>query len=510
MERNIINLNLIMSYPVKWDLFKVFRDFIQNFYDSVSYKDFQERFFYEYDSNEKVLILRCSDVSYSYEWLLHIGASSKTNSKENMAGYFGEGFKIAALCAKRDFGFEIEASSRNWCINVVESEVSIDGNSVKSLAYELELNEEEQSDSVLILRNVKAEHMERFEGALQSFYYIGNPLIGETIYSDYNCAIHKRSDVKKKSHYPDTFSVYGEGIIFAAFQARGSLKEELIFCLHNYKSEDRDRDFFSEMDNINIIIQCIYRITPEVAAKLLIMYKKYWYSYPKEEFGYKSYYTVIKNLIFKLKEDRNEIEKFINKYPNLLYAEQISQSNKRAINDRRYCLAWLKSNKEFTLVQDSFKFIQVESLEEKCRKEDVLPRIDMPSEKQREYINLLEECVKKIFAGFIETESLPECMVIRNLKATVSGYASLFNNSNKKYNAYGYLYKYRVERICIKDIHLKSNTFSQGLSVYIHELCHCFGGDKSEVFSYAMTDAMEILINNSNIVQEYKKLWDEI
>ena len=154
---------------------KVFRDFIQNFYDSVSYKDFQERFSYEYDSNEKVLILRCSDVSYSYEWLLHIGASSKTNSEENMAGYFGEGFKIASLCAKRDFGFEIEASSRNWCI--VESEVSIDGNSVKSLAYELELNEEEQSDSVLILRNVKEEHMERFEGALQSFYYIGNPLI---------------------------------------------------------------------------------------------------------------------------------------------------------------------------------------------------------------------------------------------------------------------------------------------------------------------------------------------
>lgn len=141
---------------------KVFRDFIQNFYDSVSYKDFQERFSYEYDSNEKVLILRCSDVSYSYEWLLHIGASSKTNSEENMAGYFGEGFKIASLCAKRDFGFEIEASSRNWCINVVESEVSIDGNSVKSLAYELELNEEEQSDSVLILRNVKEEHMERF------------------------------------------------------------------------------------------------------------------------------------------------------------------------------------------------------------------------------------------------------------------------------------------------------------------------------------------------------------
>ena len=86
----------------------------------------------------------------------------------------------------------------------------------------------------------------------------------------------------------------------------------------------------------------------------------------------------------------------------------------------------------------------------------------------------------------------------------------MFNNSNKKYNDYGYLYKYRIERICIKDIHLISNTLSQGLSVYIHELCNCFGGDKSEVFSYAMTDAMEILKNNSDIVEEYKKLWSQI
>lgn len=30
-----ISLNIVMTYPVKWSKYNVFRDFIQNFYDSV-------------------------------------------------------------------------------------------------------------------------------------------------------------------------------------------------------------------------------------------------------------------------------------------------------------------------------------------------------------------------------------------------------------------------------------------------------------------------------------------
>ena len=508
MSKEIINLNLIMSYPVKWNQYKVFRDFIQNFYDSVPYDEFMKNFSYKYEDGN--LTMECSDVSYNYEWLLHIGASTKTNSTENNAGYFGEGFKVAALCAKRDLGYEIEVSSSNWHITVTESDITIDGNNVKTLAYELERYDEEKKNSLLILRNVSKEDYELFITALYSFYYIGNPLIGEKIYSDDKCAIYKRSNVEKPDKYPSTFDLHGNGIVFAAFQARGSLKEDLVYCYHDYKSDDRDRQFFSEISNIDIIIQCIYRITPKVAKEILITYKKLWYTYPNEKFGYRSYYTVIKNLIFKMENDSEIVNQFKEEYPKILFAEKVNSSNIRAANERKYCLNWLKNNKDYTLVQDTFRYIGVKSIEQKCTEKDILPKISHPDEIQLKYINLLEQCTKEIFKGFFDIDNTPICMVISNLKASVSGYATIVKNKEKKYNYYGYLYKYNLEKICIKADNLKKDNFSSALSVYIHELCHTFGGDKSEVFSYALTDALEVLIENEEAVSRYKKLWKGI
>ena len=99
-----------MQLQVKWDMYKILRDFIQNFYDSVPNTEFNKRFSYEY--NDKNLIMKCTNASFNYEWLLHIGASSKTNTEEkDFAGYFGEGFKVAALCAMRDYNLGIKTSS---------------------------------------------------------------------------------------------------------------------------------------------------------------------------------------------------------------------------------------------------------------------------------------------------------------------------------------------------------------------------------------------------------------
>jgi hypothetical protein len=50
----------------------------------------------------------------------------------------------------------------------------------------------------------------------------------------------------------------------------------------------------------------------------------------------------------------------------------------------------------------------------------------------------------------------------------------------------------------------------QVLTVYIHELCHTFGGDKYESFSYAITEALEIVLNNSEIIKKYKTMWENL
>lgn len=37
-----------------------------------------------------------------------------------------------------------------------------------------------------------------------------------------------------------------------------------------------------------------------------------------------------------------------------------------------------------------------------------------------------------------------------------------------------------------------------------------FGGDKSESFSYALTEALQIVIANTDIVEKYKIMWESI
>ena len=508
MKKEIIDLNLIMSYPVKWNIYKILRDFIQNFYDSVSYKEFDKRFSYKYE--DETLEIRCSDVAYSYEYLLHIGASSKTESEKNTAGYFGEGFKVAALCAIRDYNLNIEVMSSNWYINVIENKIFIDGIPKKSLAYELQKYDIKSNDSVLRIRNFKERYMEVFYSALYSFYYEENPLLGKKIYSDDLCAIYERSSMEKICCYPSSYNSSGEGITFAGYMARGSLKEPLVFAYHDYKDNDRDRNFFSDIDNIDIIVKCARSIDSQTAMKLLIMYKKLWYSYPKGKYGYNSYYTVIKNLIFRMINDNQCVEKFRNMYPNLLYACRNSDMSKREINERKYCLAWIKENPQYTLVQDSFRYISVQCLEDKCRAENILPEISVPKHKEKDYINILEECTREIFKDFLKTDELPICNVIRNVNSSVSGYASTTKYKKIDKNKYGYRFRLKIESICIKEKYLSREYFISALTVYIHELFHTFGGDKSESFSYAMTDAVTFVLLNVDLIEKYKRLWLEI
>lgn len=117
MTTTIIPLNLIYDYPVNWSRFKTLRDFVQNFFDAVGWQNWSTRFSFEIANN--TLTLRATDIGFSYDWLLHIGASTKREG--NHAGYFGEGFKIASLCAIRDHGWNVALSSRNWSLKVCSS-----------------------------------------------------------------------------------------------------------------------------------------------------------------------------------------------------------------------------------------------------------------------------------------------------------------------------------------------------------------------------------------------------
>jgi hypothetical protein len=122
--KRTIPLNLVYDYPVRWSKYKVLRDFVQNFYDSIGYREWSSRFKYSYKQGK--LSMTALDVSFSYEWLVPIGASTKRDGSNAYAGYFGEGFKIAALNALREYNWDVCAGSSDWQITVIKAAMTVD------------------------------------------------------------------------------------------------------------------------------------------------------------------------------------------------------------------------------------------------------------------------------------------------------------------------------------------------------------------------------------------------
>jgi hypothetical protein len=60
-----IPLNLIFDYPVRWSRYKVLRDLIQNFYDSIPPQAWAERFGCRIEQGRLTLVSK--DVDFSYD-----------------------------------------------------------------------------------------------------------------------------------------------------------------------------------------------------------------------------------------------------------------------------------------------------------------------------------------------------------------------------------------------------------------------------------------------------------
>lgn len=137
MDMMLVPLNLIWDYPIRWTRYEVLRDLIQNFYDSVGAERWRDTFEHRIEGEE--LVFRAPGVKFSWEWLVPIGASTKRGTAGMYsAGYFGEGFKMAALCGHRDHGWEIEMESGDWAIRVTTAETKVDGRSLTTLALEIQ------------------------------------------------------------------------------------------------------------------------------------------------------------------------------------------------------------------------------------------------------------------------------------------------------------------------------------------------------------------------------------
>ena len=503
----LIPLNIVMTYPVHWSKYKIFRDFLQNFYDSVGCDSWHNRFNLQYDEHTNTASMWIDGVSFSYEWLLHIGASTKTNSSGN-AGYFGEGFKIASLCALRDYHLNIHMASGDWSLAVISTEQTLDGQTISMLAYEVERRPPVEQSS-LEISPLSRQDFDLLKASMHGFYYPENPLLGLELWRGESGAVYELGQGNYDSCLPLTYKYGRKGPVFCNYQLRGSSPFRLAVCLHDYKNNDRDRQELYDFDIIKIFERIAYKVTPEAAMAMLEAMRRYWGSHSVKRFDIKSWEATINELIRKVSSSQKCTDEFRRKHPQLFCLKPIRTMHER--NRRSQARSWLSEQSEnVPLVQDEFTRLGYPLLEEACEKAGGFTQNDLPNSTESMAFDLLERVLKDSCQGFFCDIQTPRHHVIMNKSASWQGMAIIFKKKRSLLNSYGLNVKYDLSDVYLKKYLFQKGCFTEALSVYVHERCHIFGGDSSRSFSLALTQAFELLLSHASVISEAQSQWEAI
>jgi len=507
MTTKTVTLNLMLSYPVHWTKWQVLRDLIQNFYDDAGYERFGKSFSYfhrEESGTKGSLVLSMKSAGFNYEWLIHIGATTKQDTQNKFAGLYGEGFKVAAMCALRDYGWSIEVRSRNWRLVVTTIDTAIDGRTLRQLAYTIEEGLEHSDQTVITIANFDKEYLPTVEAAMQNFYYPENPLFGEFVWqSDYG-SIGKRSKIQKPKVLPTSYECGGDGIIFLAYQARGSFVTPIVVCNHHFKTSDRDRKTIGRGTVQDAIIDLSYSMPPHAAMFLLTSLRKYWYSYPDSRKDIESWYATIRKLILRIRLDENVVRRFRTQNPHLAVCER--PTSKMMESRRSIAQEWQRINQpQLILVQENFSLLGYENIIDVCEAAGGFNVTREPLGDEVKALEILQNAAKDVLGDFVF--EFPHCLVIHNESSVHDGTAHLIANKEKKKNRSGYRIRYSIRRIEIQKRLLRADRFMEAFATYCHELCHCFGGDASKTFSYALTDVIALTIRKRSVLVTYQKQW---
>lgn len=462
---------------------------------------------FQYSYEDEKLEMTIDSANFSYEWLLHIGASTKTATSKAHAGYFGEGFKIASLCGYRDFNWNITMSSADWVLKVIDEKQQIDGNTINMLAYDIQ-KVENKNRSSLSIYPISKRDFQLFKTAILSFYYPQNPLIGEVIWEGEEGAVYKRSQNKYDENLPYTSDFGRKGAVFCSYQLLGSNPFDLVVCIHHYRKDDRERRSLYSFNVVDVFKDISYYIDPYGAVCMLEKMRRYWGSVPHKRIDIDSWYPVIVNLLDKISQSSEAINIFRKKYPNLLYLKQMNSIRDK--NRRGQARAWLnQQEKKYLTVQEGFARLGYHSLEDECAVNGGFVCDDEPNEKQIECFEILEDLIETLYEGFfVFMDEKPGRKIIINDRSSYHGMAKTYPCRIKSMNKCGIYVRNIVGEIYLKTTIFKKEMFYNALSTYVHELCHMFGGDSSNNFSQALTFAMEILLENTDVVNSYKEKWE--
>ena len=500
-----VNLNLVWDYPVYWSKYKVLRDLVQNFYDAVGPAEWHRRFHLRLDGS--VLYLRADEAGFSYEWLLHIGASTKRDRPNEFAGHFGEGFKIAALCAMRDHKWNIELASRDWDLRVVHGEARIEGRAVRTLAYRVWSELSERSCTELCLWPFSDADRKILQAALVSFFYDENPLFGRKLWADATAAIYLRSETERPPEVPTVYEHEGPGVVFVGRQALGSVRYPVVLALHDFRQIDRERNALYGSQVVDIWRSIASRMDAESAAVLLLLLRREWYARPRKRYDFASYHGVISALVERIDAAPSVTARFREAHPHLLVASPVRSGDIAARNRRTQALAWLRHHPvRHRLVQPSFSRLGYSALEVVCEAAGGFTVVREPTSAERTAIELLEAVAMRCFGALFDVERLPPVRILRDDAGVWMGMAICVPTRRQGRSSR----RFDLPFVALKRYLFAPGRGSEALSTYLHELGHMYGPDASSRFSHFLTDIARESIRHAAELQRFLEQWDAL
>ncbi|MDE6641681.1 MAG: hypothetical protein K2K63_14295 [Acetatifactor sp.] len=503
-------LNMVMTYPIRWSMCHIMEDYIQNFYDVIGAENFAQDFVYSYDESRRELRME-GRKGFHVEWLHYIGASTKgENSAHYMAGKFGEGFKIASLCAYRDYKVSVHMESRDWALNVLKMPGKIDGQSIEFLGYDIKKRVYEDN-SMLLLGNIALEAYQDFLEAIQRFFYPENPLFGECIANTRDYAVYRM----KSSGISGGQRIMGK--VFASMQERAEIRGiPLIFCNHSYepdKEDDRDRERFHFHDIESAVTEIVVRLEGEALRKVFMEFQPYWRRDGRSAVTGQDWNRLIRKMVWQIRDDHTVRQKVYDCLKDHYIADIDACVIKWDKNKYKTATAWFRMSRfygVYKLLPYYFSDLGINTIYDLCEKYDGFHVIYEPDELQRSRIQILEKMARDIFSDMIYYEKLPECRVIVNEGTPNEGFVRVNDTENPQCNEMGLKVVNDITEVNLRKALFCKDSFPETMIIYMHELLHQFGGDASRQFRTAILAMDYRIMQNFGKLEEYECMWRKI
>ena len=500
---SLIPLNIAMDYPINWDLKRVLRDLIQNFYDSIGYEKFDKEFIYTWTENESGhydVEMATHGHPFNYEWLTYIGGSTKTNSPGDYIGMYGEGFKMCILCLERLGWGTVTMESQTWRITPCQYTKVIEGRVISMLGYELEERGDDEWTKFKMC-NIPKSYCSTLQQALLDFFYPENILFGNKLYETDNYSIYERSEVSIPG---DAYTARFKGVLYCNFLARGLLPfDAIILERKDMRNKDtRKREVLEEYEVKEILYRLFEKFDSKASYIVLEKMEQHWCDMPEKMVDLETWYYAICQLVRNVSRDEELVRKFKEKYGDLVYIERKTADgirNQLIEQTKR----WHGRATGKKLVNPIFRLLGAKSLVEEYQKIK-MTMFEETSEKEEIYIRLLFDSISAVFPYKLYDEK-PNVVIQRDGKKKWGPLIFATRRYSKKRKDKR---KYQIEQVVMQHEDFDVGKFSNTLVKFADILIHAYGTTKNANINALLTEFGGACIKHRELLSRCAEVWD--